>query len=124
MKPIEKKVAIHQQAIEVSDPEPRRLEPLHEKVKRERSIIVELDTPRHLEIDAFVEGAKTLYHEGADIVMMADNSLASPRMSNIAMGSILKLQHEIRVMPHFTCRDRNLIGLQSHLMGLECIRPS
>ena len=91
LKPIEKKVAIHQQAIEASDPEPRRLEPLHEKVKRERSIIVELDTPRHLEMDAFVQGAKILYHEGADIVMMADNSLASPRVSNIAMGSILKL---------------------------------
>ena len=121
LKPIEKKVAIHQQAIEVSDPEPRRLEPLHEKVKRERSIIVELDTPRHLEMDAFVQGAKILYHEGADIVMMADNSLASPRMSNIAMGSILKLQHEIRVMPHITCRDRNLIGLQSHLMGLNAL---
>ena len=60
LKPIEKKVAIHQQAIEVSDPEPRRLEPLHEKVKRERSVIVELDTPRHLEMDAFVEGAKII----------------------------------------------------------------
>ena len=53
---------------------------------------------------------------------MADNSLASPRISNIAMGSILKLQHEIRpVMPHITCRDRNLIGLQSHLMGLNAL---
>jgi methionine synthase / methylenetetrahydrofolate reductase(NADPH) len=121
LKPIEKKEAISRQAIEISDPEPRRLETLHEKVKRERSIIVELDTPRHLEIDAFVKGAKTLYHEGADIVMMADNSLASPRMSNIAMGSILKLQHKVRVMPHITCRDRNLIGLQSHLMGLNAL---
>jgi methionine synthase I (cobalamin-dependent)/5,10-methylenetetrahydrofolate reductase len=121
LKPIEKKEAIPQQTIEISDPEPRRLEPLHEKVKRERSIIVELDTPRHLEIDAFVKGAKILYHEGADIVMMADNSLASPRISNIAMGSILKLQHKVRVMPHITCRDRNLIGLQSHLMGLNAL---
>lgn len=121
LKPIEKKEAVRKQTIEISDPEPRQLEPLHEKVKRERSIIVELDTPRHLETDAFVKGAKTLYHEGADIVMMADNSLASPRISNLAMGSMLKLQHQVRVMPHITCRDRNLIGLQSHLMGLDAL---
>ncbi len=104
----------------IRDPEPRNSEPLHEKVKRERSVIVELDTPRHLEVDAFVEGAKVLYNNGADLIMMADNSLASPRVSNIAMGAILK-QHGIRNMPHITCRDRNLIGLQSHLMGLNAL---
>jgi len=121
LKPIEKKETVPQQKIEISEPEPRLLEPLHEKVKRERSIIVELDTPRHLETDAFINGAKTLYNEGADLVMMADNSLASPRISNIAMGAMLKLQHNVRVMPHITCRDRNLIGLQSHLMGLNAL---
>ncbi|MFP3917059.1 bifunctional homocysteine S-methyltransferase/methylenetetrahydrofolate reductase [Lysinibacillus telephonicus] len=121
LKPVESKETKLQQEIFIQDPEPRKLEPLHEKAKRERSIIVELDTPRHLEIDPFVEGAKALYDEGADIIMMADNSLASPRISNIAMGSILKLQHGIRTMPHITCRDRNLIGLQSHLMGLNAL---
>lgn len=100
--------------------EPRKFEPLHEKVKRERSVIVELDTPRHLEIDGFVEGAKQLADAGADVVMMADNSLASPRISNIAMAAILKEQG-IRSLPHLTCRDRNLIGLQSHLMGLDAL---
>ncbi|KYG90976.1 bifunctional homocysteine S-methyltransferase/methylenetetrahydrofolate reductase [[Bacillus] sp. KCTC 13219] len=102
-------------------PEPPVEEPLHIKVKRERSVIVELDTPRHLEIDGFVKGAKELYEAGADVVMMADNSLASPRISNIAMASILKLQHGVRALPHLTCRDRNLIGLQSHLMGLDAL---
>lgn len=102
-------------------PEPPAEEPLHIKAKRERSVIVELDTPRHLEIDSFVQGSKELYEAGADVIMMADNSLASPRISNVAMASILKLQHGIRVLPHLTCRDRNLIGLQSHLMGLDAL---
>ncbi|WP_107841090.1 bifunctional homocysteine S-methyltransferase/methylenetetrahydrofolate reductase [Metasolibacillus meyeri] len=102
-------------------PEPPVEEPLHSKAKRQRSVIVELDTPRHLEIDAFVKGAKELYEAGADVIMMADNSLASPRISNIAMSSILKLQHGVRALPHLTCRDRNLIGLQSHLMGLDAL---
>jgi methionine synthase / methylenetetrahydrofolate reductase(NADPH) len=95
-------------------------EPLHEKAKRERSVIVELDTPRHLETEKFIQGAKTLYEKGADLIMMADNSLASPRVSNIAMSALLAHQG-IRVMPHITCRDRNLIGLQSHLMGLNAL---
>ncbi|MEO4055492.1 bifunctional homocysteine S-methyltransferase/methylenetetrahydrofolate reductase [Solibacillus sp. CAU 1738] len=102
-------------------PEPPKDEPFHEKAKRERSVLVELDTPRHLEIDGFIHGAKELYAAGADAIMMADNSLASPRISNIAMASILKLQHGIRTLPHMTCRDRNLIGLQSHLMGLDAL---
>ncbi len=101
-------------------PEPPKYEPLHVKAKRERSVIVELDTPRHLEIDGFVKGAKELYENGADIIMMADNSLASPRISNIAMASIL-MQEGVRALPHITCRDRNLIGLQSHLMGLDAL---
>ncbi|MDI7743648.1 bifunctional homocysteine S-methyltransferase/methylenetetrahydrofolate reductase [Lysinibacillus fusiformis] len=121
LEPIEVKVAKVLKEILIQEAEPAVEEPLHEKVKRQRSVIVELDTPRHLEIEAFVEGAKTLYNEGADIIMMADNSLASPRISNIAMGSILKLEHGIRTMPHITCRDRNLIGLQSHLMGLNAL---
>ncbi|SOC43481.1 bifunctional homocysteine S-methyltransferase/methylenetetrahydrofolate reductase [Ureibacillus acetophenoni] len=119
-KPIEQKLAKPAKEVLIRDPEPRNTEPLHEKVKRERSVIVELDTPRHLEVDAFVEGAKALYNNGADLIMMADNSLASPRVSNLAMGAILK-QHGIRTMPHITCRDRNLIGLQSHLMGLNAL---
>lgn len=96
-------------------------EPLHIRAKTQRSIIVELDTPRHLETANFIEGAKILQDAGADAVTMADNSLASPRVSNIAMGSILKYEQDVRSLAHITCRDRNLIGLQSHLMGLDAL---
>ena len=120
MEPVETKEAKPGQTQFVRIPEPRKQEPLHEKAKRERSVIVELDTPRHLEIAGFVEGAKQLAKAGADVIMMADNSLASPRISNIAMAAILK-EHGIRSLPHLTCRDRNLIGLQSHLMGLDAL---
>lgn len=96
-------------------------EPLHIRAKKGRAIIVELDTPRHLETEQFIEGAKALQDAGADAVTMADNSLASPRVSNIAMGSILKYEKEVRSLAHITCRDRNLIGLQSALMGLDAL---
>ena len=91
---------------------------LHEIVQERSSIIVELDTPKQLRIDTFIAGALALKEAGIDALTMADNSLASPRISNLAMGAIVKGQLDIRPLCHVTCRDRNLIGLQSHLMGL------
>ncbi|GMA55568.1 hypothetical protein GCM10025858_36790 [Alicyclobacillus sacchari] len=51
---------------------------------------------------------------------MADNSLGSVRISNMALASVLK-QRGIEPLVHVTCRDRNLIGQQSHLMGLHVL---
>ncbi|MCY9548954.1 bifunctional homocysteine S-methyltransferase/methylenetetrahydrofolate reductase [Lysinibacillus xylanilyticus] len=121
LSPVEEKYTKPEKVEIVREAEPANYEPLHVKVKCERSIIVELDTPRHLEIEGFIEGAKKIYEAGADVVMMADNSLASPRISNVAMGALLKETHGVRPLTHITCRDRNLIGLQSHLMGLNAL---
>ncbi|MBK3496240.1 bifunctional homocysteine S-methyltransferase/methylenetetrahydrofolate reductase [Viridibacillus sp. YIM B01967] len=119
--PITNKVVKKKKIIEIKEATKDHHEPLHEKAKKERTIIVELDTPRHLETATFIEGAQKLYATGIEAVTMADNSLASPRISNMAMGSILKMQNNIRSLAHITCRDRNLIGLQSHLMGLDAL---
>lgn len=119
--PMENKEVITTKEEVIREANVSKFEPLHEKVKKGRSIIVELDTPRHLETGKFLEGAAILQKAGADIVTMADNSLASPRVSNVAMGSILKYEKNVRALAHITCRDRNLIGLQSHLMGLDAL---
>ncbi|MBD8067577.1 bifunctional homocysteine S-methyltransferase/methylenetetrahydrofolate reductase [Bacillus sp. PS06] len=95
--------------------------PIHEIVKKQRSIIVELDPPKKLGVQTFIQGAIALQKAGVDSVTLADNSLASPRISNIACGTILKQQYNINPLIHITCRDRNLIGLQSHLMGLHTL---
>jgi methionine synthase I (cobalamin-dependent)/5,10-methylenetetrahydrofolate reductase len=102
-------------------PEQKREKHIHEIVQERTSIIVELDPPKQLNTERFIQGAIALQKAGIDAVTMADNSLASPRVSNLAMGSILRNQHNIRPLCHVTCRDRNLIGLQSHLMGLHTI---
>ncbi|MEK3937014.1 bifunctional homocysteine S-methyltransferase/methylenetetrahydrofolate reductase [Sporosarcina sp. FSL W7-1349] len=119
--PVVAKEVKQQKPVVIREAKPAVNEPIHEKVKRERSVIVELDTPRTLEIEKFVEGANLLNEAGVDAITMADNSLASPRISNVAMGAILKQQYNIRPLIHITCRDRNLIGLQSHLMGLDAL---
>ncbi|RDY72517.1 bifunctional homocysteine S-methyltransferase/methylenetetrahydrofolate reductase [Halobacillus sp. SY10] len=94
---------------------------LHEKAKKGRSIIVELDPPKKLKTERFLEGAKALHEAGVDSVTLADNSLASPRISNTAMASIIKQQYDVDPLVHIACRDRNLLGLQSHLMGLHAL---
>src|SRR5699024_5578532 len=95
-------------------------ETLSEKAKKEHTIIVELDAPKHLDMTDYIKGAKALKEAGVDAITLADNSLATPRISNIAVATILQEQG-IKPLVHLTCRDRNLIGLQSHLMGLHTL---
>lgn len=90
-------------------------------VAKRHTVIVELDPPRDLEIDKFMEGTKVLHQAGADAITLADNSLAVTRMSNMALGKLMKDQFGVRPLIHIACRDRNLIGTQSHMMGLHTL---
>ncbi|MBA4493877.1 bifunctional homocysteine S-methyltransferase/methylenetetrahydrofolate reductase [Paenactinomyces guangxiensis] len=92
-----------------------------DKVKYGRTIICEFDTPKGLDISGFLAGAERLHQAGVDTITMADNSLATARMSNLAAGAILKSQLGIEPLVHVACRDRNLLGQQSHLMGLHAL---
>ncbi|MFD2617308.1 bifunctional homocysteine S-methyltransferase/methylenetetrahydrofolate reductase [Terrilactibacillus laevilacticus] len=94
---------------------------LFTKIKNGRSLIVEFDAPRHLDTKTFFEGSRALKEAGADAVTLADNSLASPRISNAAVATKLQNDYNVPTLVHLTCRDRNLIGLQSHLMGLHLL---
>lgn len=111
-------------AIEVQDQKVNSLPPLEEIVREKRSVIVELDPPKKLGMDKFLEGAQALHDAGIDALTLADNSLASPRISNLAAGILAKEKTGARTLIHITCRDRNLIGLQSHLMGLHSLGMS
>ena len=112
--PVKRKIEVNESAGTVREPA------LFEKAKEKRTILVELDPPKKLGADLFLEGSKALMKAGADTITLADNSLATPRISNMALGS--KLQAEgINPLIHLTCRDHNLIGLQSHLMGLHTL---
>lgn len=99
----------------------RQKQTIVEQVKERHTVIVEFDPPKDLEIDEFLQGCCALHQAGADAVTMADNSLANVRMSNMALGAIMKSQYGIEPLVHLACRDRNLIGQQSHLMGLHAL---
>jgi methionine synthase I (cobalamin-dependent)/5,10-methylenetetrahydrofolate reductase len=87
-------------------------------LKRQTVSIVELDSPKTLAMGKFLAGAKALKEAGAAAVTLADNSLAILRMSNFAAA--IRLREEVGITPllHLSCRDRNLLGLQSEILGL------
>ena len=119
--PIHKKTVEPEKPIIIKEPPAPLDPPLHEQTKKKRTIIVELDTPKHLDTFRYFKGVQRLKKAGIDAITMADNSLASPRISNMAMAALVKANQQIRPLVHITCRDRNLIGLQSHLMGLHTL---
>ncbi|OXL84824.1 bifunctional homocysteine S-methyltransferase/methylenetetrahydrofolate reductase [Paenibacillus sp. SSG-1] len=90
-------------------------------VKERHTVIVELDPPRDLDIAKFMKGAQVLKDAGTDALTLADNSLAVTRMSNMALGHLVQAQTGLRPLVHIACRDRNLIGTQSHLMGFDAL---
>ncbi|MBL0385887.1 bifunctional homocysteine S-methyltransferase/methylenetetrahydrofolate reductase [Tumebacillus sp. ITR2] len=90
-------------------------------VGQRHTIIVEYDTPKDLDIEKYLAGSKALQEAGADAITLADNSLATTRVSNMALGAILKREMGIEAIAHVACRDRNLIGQQSHLLGLHAL---
>ncbi len=101
---------------------PQAAEPSIVDLVRERhTVIVELDPPRDLDIAKFMAGAQALKDAKADALTMADNSLAVTRMSNLALAALLKERVGIRPLAHIACRDRNLIGTQSHMMGFDAL---
>ncbi len=83
-------------------------------------IVTELDPPKTLDLEKYFAGAKALTEAGSDAITLADNSLAILRVSNLAIGAMLK-QQSITPLLHLSCRDRNLLGLQSELMGTAAL---
>ncbi len=84
-------------------------------------VTVELDPPKGLDCSRVLAGAAALKAAGADAINLAENPLARVRMGNIALARIIQEEIGIEVIPHITCRDRNLLGLQSDLLGASLL---
>ena len=78
---------------------------------------VEVSPPRGVDYSASLAGAKLLEAAGADAVDISDNPTARLRMSSSALAHLIMRETKLATILHFTCRDRNLLGLQSDLLG-------
>jgi homocysteine S-methyltransferase len=100
------------------------LDRLQEHRPRRPLVVVELDPPRTLHYEPIVRRAQQLRDMGVDAITMADNPVATLHMGNMALAQIVQREADIPVIVHLTCRDHNLLGLQSlllsaHVMGLH-----
>jgi homocysteine S-methyltransferase len=105
--------------IEITAP-PRELSLFARKAGMEFTVSVELDPPKGVSTQKIMEGARLLKENGIQVVNIADSPMARVRMSCIALA-ILALRIGLDVVLHFTCRDRNLMGLQSDLLGAHAL---
>ncbi len=84
-------------------------------------VSVELVSPRGWLPDRVLASAKTLHEAGVDCINVPDGPRASCRMSNQAICLLLRHQIGIEVLPHYCCRDRNLLGMMSDILGLAAL---
>jgi len=79
--------------------------------------MVEIVPPKGIDIRKEVAGAKFVKSVGVDGVNIPDSPRASARMSNQALALLMQQEVGIEAILHYTCRDRNVLGIQSDLLG-------
>jgi methionine synthase / methylenetetrahydrofolate reductase(NADPH) len=83
--------------------------------------MVEIVPPKGTNIQKELEGACFLKSVGVDGINIPDSPRASARMSNQALSLLLQQQAGIEAILHYTCRDRNVLCIQSDLLGAAAI---
>jgi homocysteine S-methyltransferase len=77
--------------------------------------------PRGHDLAKTLAGAKMLCEAGVDAINIPDGPRASARMSPMAMAVRLEREIGIETIIHYCCRDRNLLGMQSDLLGAHTL---
>lgn len=85
------------------------------------TVSVELVPPRGFDTQKLIDQARQLRIHGVDLVNIPDGPRASARMSALAASMIVLQQAGIEPILHYACRDRNLLGMQSDLLGAHAM---
>src|SRR6202030_2566308 len=83
--------------------------------------MVEIVPPRGIDAKRELEGAKFLKSVGVDAVNIPDSPRASSGLSTQALCLLVKQEVGIEPILHYTCRDRNVLGIQSDLLGASAV---
>jgi homocysteine S-methyltransferase len=89
--------------------------------RREFVTMVEIVPPKGTNIEKELDGAKFLKSVGVDGINIPDSPRASARMSNQAVSVLLQQQAGVEAILHYTCRDRNVLCIQSDLLGAAAV---
>lgn len=96
---------------------PQRSRLSQQLASKEFVVSVELDPPRGLDTSKVMTAARICAEAGVAFINIADGPRASARMNPTSLGLQFMRELDLEVIIHFCCRDRNLLGLQSDLLG-------
>lgn len=82
---------------------------------------VEVQPPRGSDPTALLEACRRLKEAGVDAVNVPDGARASVRMGVIAAATLVQRKVGIEALAHYTCRDRNLLGMTGDLLGAQAL---
>ncbi len=89
-----------------------------DKLKAGKKVVaVELDPPYDIQYDNLVNQADIVKRHGVDIITFADSPGGRSRIDSVMMGIKIAKQVGLDVMPHISCRDKNMIAMRSTLLG-------
>jgi homocysteine S-methyltransferase len=83
--------------------------------------MVEIVPPKGTDVSKEMEGSRFLKSVGVDAVNIPDSPRASARMSNQALSLLVQRDAGIESILHYTCRDRNVLCIQSDLLGAAAV---
>ncbi|HHW08426.1 MAG TPA: bifunctional homocysteine S-methyltransferase/methylenetetrahydrofolate reductase [Firmicutes bacterium] len=84
-------------------------------------ISVELDPPKGAVATKFIGAGRLLCEAGVDAINVADSPMARVRMASLVGAHLLMKDVGVETIMHFTTRDRNLMGIQSDLLGAHSL---
>jgi homocysteine S-methyltransferase len=82
---------------------------------------VELLPPRGYEAEPAIGRARELKRYGIDFVSIPDGLRTGARLSALSLAVLVEQQAGIETLLHYACRDRNLLGIQSDLLGAHAM---
>jgi homocysteine S-methyltransferase len=83
--------------------------------------IVELVPPRGFRTEPAIERARLLKSHGADVISIPDGHRSGARMSALSLAVLIEHSAGVETLLHYACRDRNLLGIQSDLLGAHAM---
>jgi methionine synthase / methylenetetrahydrofolate reductase(NADPH) len=84
-------------------------------------VFVEILPPRGIDASKEIEGARLCAAHGIDVINVPDGPRASARLSAQVTCQLIQEQAGIEADMHFCCRDRNILGIQSELLGAHTV---
>jgi homocysteine S-methyltransferase len=91
------------------------------KLRRKFTTSVELYPPRGVDPAKVLKAAETLKEYGIDCVNIPDGPRAMARMSPMALAHLIEHHLGMETVLHYTCRDRNILGMQSDVLGCNAL---